>query len=81
LAGHYLLMFRTPHISFLVRTAAMLKASTSPRRVPAIAICEFALPVTTRRAVVTTGVLVVGHNEDESAVSFLPQSGEQTGMG
>jgi hypothetical protein len=56
-------MFLTPHISFLIRTAAVLKGSTASASTPTTAaILPLALPVAIRRTIVaTTGTFVVGH--------------------
>jgi hypothetical protein len=40
-----LLMFLTPHISLLIRTAAVLKGSTASASTPATAVLPLALPV------------------------------------
>jgi hypothetical protein len=58
-------MFRTPSISFLIRTAAVLKGSTTSGSAAALASAAVFLPlalaVTIVRAIVAAGAFVVGH--------------------
>jgi hypothetical protein len=83
-----LLMFRTPSISFLIRTAAVLKGSTtSPTAASAstatpTSVLPLALAVAIRRrAIVTAGALVVGHWNTEWFFGSLLQGMRRTNMG
>jgi hypothetical protein len=74
-------MLLTPHISLLVRTAAVLKgsaASASP--LAAAAILPFALPVAIRRAIVAAGAVVVGHACDWTFLGSLLHSVRRANM-
>lgn len=73
-------MFRTPHTSLLIRTAAMLKASTASGCISAVAVCPLALRVATRRFFVTAGLLLVGPRRSRRLVGSLLHGEKQGGM-
>jgi hypothetical protein len=78
-------MFRTPSISFLIRTAAVLKGSTASASAVALAASAIFLPlafaVAIVRAIVAAGALVVGHCSWIWVFGSLLQGVRRTNMG
>jgi H+/gluconate symporter-like permease len=71
----YSLVVRTPQISLLIRTLAVLKGSTTAAATtsasPAAAIFPFALPVAIRRISAAAGAFVVSHWRGNRLVGSL----------
>jgi hypothetical protein len=78
-------MLRTPSISFLVRTAAVLKGSTASASAVALTTSAVFLPLALAveivRAIVAAGTLVVGHWGCMWGFGSLLQGVRRTNMG